>query len=253
MAADEVTREQPITAPHRLFEFQAAHPVAISLLLDHTYGDEWVAWDPLALWLEIEHEYRVTISELSRTKLQAVRTLRQDSRFWTEWEIFVPIVVSLNNRIPNFWLIQRPTPAQMMAAVDIAAVYGTRPYSDEISRFVAAVFLDEGVTYSPPPLDFANRYLEGHKYTCPKCGLTTDDDHNWKCDSCGNPDIQKHNIRNPEGVKKRFESVVHGGYDVLEETEIDVQVAKLLMAHNYVQMRRQQLEQQLPLVGGERA
>lgn len=254
MAFDDATNEvRPITSQHQLFESQTAHPVAISLLLDHHFGTEWVAWDYLALWLEIERDFRVTISELSRTKLQAVRTLRRDTRFWTEWEIFTPIVMGLNNRIPNFWVMQKPTPAQMMAAVDIAAVFDTRPYSDEIGRFVAASFLDEGVVYAPPPLEFANAHLEGRKYTCPTCGLTTDDDANWQCDSCGSSDIKKHTIRDPEGVRKRFESAVSGDYDTLEENEVDVQVAKLLMATNYMDMRRQQLKDQLPLVGGARA
>lgn len=240
-----------VVAPRHLLVHHDTHPLALRAYLDRLYGDDWYDWDPQALWDQLEQDHGNTVSELSKTKIQAIRTLELDPRFWTEWEIFYPVVQAVNNRIPNFWLIQKPTVPGLYVAIDIASVIRCRPYDDEVKRFMAACFLDAGVTYAAPPLDFIQSELDGKRYHCPRCGQNADDDDNGECDHCGYPDIVRSNLRETGLIASRIQSILEGGYDILGENVADIQAARLKVALDYMTRRRRQLDHQLALVGSE--
>jgi hypothetical protein len=246
---DEIPRGASLSAPRDLLTHHDAHPVAIHKLLDKRFGFEWIAWDPDALWQELRGEFGFTVSELSRSKIQSLRSLHANEMFWTNWEVFSPVVQALNNRIPNFWLMQKPSISQMYAGVDMVSDIRDHPYNPEISKFMAAAFMDDGVRYAPPPLDFIQDELSGKKYFCNNCGQVGVDNDNKSCDSCGSPDLKKYQEFPLEEFKPRIANILKGEYDILEESPADVQGAKLLTAMNYMNFRRRQLEKQKSLIG----
>lgn len=204
-----------VRSPRHLLIHPDAHPLALRSLLHKQYDDGWIIWDHQALWDQLKRDFGVDPSEMSRTKLQAIRTLETDVLFWNEWEVFGPTVMALNNRIPNFWLIQRPTPGQLMVAVDIAGSVDSREYSEEVGKFVAGCLLDMGVMCVVPPLTFAQEYI---------------DFPHVRCD---------------EEDRKKIEDLLENGYDLLQEDLVGVQVARLRMALDYMELRRQQLKEQM--------
>lgn len=254
----------------RFFSFHDAHPVALTLVLMEKFGSEWLEWEPDTLKREILTTFRATsVSEHNWQKIQAVRVLTSTMGFWSEWHIFEKILQALNNNVPRFDITQRCTLAQLMAGVDIANTIRKETYGDEIQRYVAACALDEGVNFLPDPLGFAQKVLSEPTYTCKVCGNVDTDDLDGRCDFCTARFIDDHPLnmkpmpgvapsagmdvthylkRDPKSAEARFLELKEKGPEALkldEDKTEDVQAAKLMVAYNYMQLRNQQLAEQL--------
>lgn len=259
--------EEPIV---RFFSYHDAHPVAITFVLMEKFGVDWFEWEPETLRGEILVTFKATsISEHNWQKIQAVRTLTNTVGFWKEWHIFEKIIQALNNNIPRFDISQRGTMSQLMAGVDIANQIRNEEYGDEIHRYIAACALDDGITYLPAPLEFAQRVLSQPMYRCRVCGKIDLDDLDGKCDFCcgrftdehplnfkPNPklpeeagnNVEKYLQRDPAEIEKRFKEVIEKGHDKITFSDIsnvDVQTVKLVVASEYMDLRRRQLIDQL--------
>jgi ribosomal protein L37E len=239
-----------------VFAHHDSHPLLLDMLLLEKYGIEWLGWEPETLWQAISEDFKTTISTANAGMVQAARTCHLTEAPWVAWEIFTPVCQALNNNIPNFKTFFKPTIAQTMFAVEVMNSIDDRKFSEELERFVAAVFLDASVFYLPPPVDFAQKTAMRIEYRCSKCGRVDLDDDNLMCDSCGAPQSALKTMPkwDPEPTRKRYELIVSQGeeHDVLQEKGVDVQVAKLLVARNYLAFRRQQLTDQLKAVKDER-
>lgn len=237
----------PEKAPH-LFTHHDAHPAVIHELLDKSFGVEWLVWDPYALWDEITREFRTSISELSRTKIQALRCLHSTKGFWEDWDVFSPTVQALNNRIPSFAIVQKPTTAQIFVAVDIASIIRKNEYSKEVQRYIAASLLDEGIYHTVSPLEFVQDELNDAHRFCRNCGqLGIDKEEVW-CYNCGSSDLVTEDVTLPKSDQLRIDDILNDKYDIIEESAIDILGAKLKVAHNYIMLRRAQMEKQMRLL-----
>jgi hypothetical protein len=240
-AAVQASREPII----RFFSYHDAHPVALTMVLMEKFGTEWFEWEPETLQPEILTTFKATsISEHNWQKIQAVRSLTNAIGFWKEWHIFEKIVQALNNNVPRFDIAQRCTVAQLMAGVDIVGSIRNETYSDEVERYIAACSMDEGITYLPPPIDFAQTVLSEPSYLCKVCGNIDVDDLDGRCDFCTGRFADR---RDPAPVKKRFNELKKDGGKIRlnGESPEDVQAAKLMVAYEYMQHRQQQLVEQL--------
>lgn len=254
----------------RLFSFHDAHPVALTMVLLEKFSAEWLEWEPDTLKKEILETFKATsISEHNWQKIQAIKTLTSTVGFWKEWQIFEKIVQALNNNVPRFDIAQRCTLSQLMAGVDIANTIRKEVFDDEPQKYIAACALDEGVTYLPTPLDFAQKRLSEPTYVCRVCGNVDTDDIDGRCDFCtarfsdehplsmkpspGVPehagkDVQRFLKYDPAPVERRFFELKNKGAEALkldENKTEDVQAAKLMVAYDYMQLRNKQLIEQL--------
>lgn len=219
-----------------LFVHHDTHPVVYDIALLKQYNTDWMVWEADTLWKEIKEDFHVpSISDHAKTKIQAVRTLHILDTFWTNWEVFCWINQALNNNIPDWHVIQKPAISQMVNSVDISAmVRSGETFNSEVQGFAAASFLDEGVLYAPPPMDFCQaeilQYLD-------------DRDVEYSMESISEVE-HKHKV-----VSSMSLSDWHNSEGtVLHETVSDIQVAKLKVAWDYLKMRRQQLKEQLLLL-----
>lgn len=253
----------------RLFSYHDAHPVTFSMVLMEKFGTDWIEWEADTLRSEILTDFKTnSISDHNWQKIQAVRTLLLTVGFWKEWHVFEKVLQALNNNIPRFDLGQKCSLAQLMAGVDIANQIRKDEFSDEIGKYVAACALDEGVVYLPPPLDFGQNALAEPSYQCLDCGSVAYDDlKDGRCDYCvgrfrdGHPfngkpapgtpanvgtNIRRYLKREYSSAKDRYEQVLEDrDIDLSDEVAEDVQAAKLMVAYDYMQMRRGQLIEQL--------
>jgi hypothetical protein len=253
----------------RLFSWHDAHPITLMMALLEKFGTDWIRWEAETLKSEILTSFKATsISEQNWNKIQAVRTLMTTVGYWKEWEIFEKITQSLNNNIPIFGVGQPCTVAQLMAAVDLVKQIREEAYGEEIQKYWAACALENGVLYLPSPLDSANRMLEKPVYRCNTCGnVDADDLQDGRCDFCvgryhegiklsntplpGTPDnvgrdITRTLTHDTGPVKARFESLLKDpDQNLSNEVTEDVQAGKLVVAYNYMLLRRRQLAEQL--------
>lgn len=239
-----------------VFAHHDSHPLLMDMLLLEKYGLDWLTWEPETLWDAISEDFKTTVSTNNASMIQAAKTCHLVETPWVAWEIFVPVCQAFNNNIPNFRTFFKPTIPQTMFAVEVMNSIDDRKFSEELERFVAAVFLDASVFYLPPPVDFAQKMAMQIEYRCSRCGRVDLDDDNLMCDSCGAPQSALKTIPkwDPEPTKKRYEHILSQGeeHDVLQEKGVDVQVAKLLVARNYLDYRKKQLADQLKAVEDER-
>ena len=254
----------------RYFNYHDAHPVTLMMALLEKFGPEWFDWEGETLRREIAITFNSPIiSEHNWQKIQAVKALTGTVGFWREWHIFEKIIQALNNNVPRFDISQRCTLAQLTAGVDIANTVRKREYEEEIQKYVAACAVDQGVTYLPPPLDFAQKTLSEPRYKCRVCGTDALDDLDGRCDFCcgrfqdGKPfnfkpsasvpkeagtDVVKYLTRDPASAKKRFDELKlkdRSEMDLSDESAEDVQAAKLVVAYDYMRLRQKQLVDQL--------
>ena len=241
-------------APHNFLVHHDTHPLVLDAMLLDAFQTDWLGWEPETVAEELKRVFRAPgISSLNWQQIQAVKTCHLVPSAWKEWEVFGLVCQALNNNIPNFHTMQKPTIAQVMVALDIMERIDNRQLmSEEVEKFIAAAFLDEGVYFMPPPAHVAQEWASRPQYRCRRCGRIDRDDDNDVCDSCGAPssDLERELAFDPAPVRARYEECLRKGddRDVLQENVVDVQVAKLLVAHNYVLFRRQQLKEQLEVM-----
>lgn len=268
LAASEQDYGKPVTI-RNLFTNHDTHPVVLDLSLMKQFGVEWLTWDVATLWPEIKAEFKTEISELSRAKIQTVRTCHVSDLPWEKWQVFEKVMQGLNNNIPQFELMQAPSIEQLYAGIDILSTIRDKSYSDEVRLYISAAVHNEEITFVPPPLDIVQLEVSKPHYKCSVCGsmesaLFSD----GVCTQCTNkvhpekgmslmPDqgvlqglgkdqdiIYEHKFGH---IKERWEKVKTSPLDKVDlaETEEDIQVAKLLIARDYMNIRRKQLADQL--------
>lgn len=150
---------QPL-APRSLLAHHGAHPMVLDLYCLKLLGAEYYLWEPETIWTELLRESGApNISEVNKNKIQAVRTVHHTDAVFQRWEVFEKIIAAFNNLVPRFDVMQRPTLGQLVAGVDIIQQLRGGSFEDEVSRYVAASLLTEGVQYAPEPIEFSNEHL----------------------------------------------------------------------------------------------
>jgi len=193
------------------------HPLLLDLILIKAFGAEYLTWEPETLWKEIELTFGVTTSEVNKNKIQAVKTCHVVDRPYEAWEVFEKVATSLGGAIPKFDVIQKPSPHLCASAVENMQHVRDKKFSDEVYKYIAAVLLDDGISYAHGPLEPCNKHML----------LYVD------------PVLQK---RVKQAIEKGRIPTFDGNNDE------DVQVAKVLSIKDYVEFESRRLLRQMNVV-----
>lgn len=269
-AAVEEPATRPVTSKN-LFSNPDTNPVVLDFALLKQFKLEWIPWLPDTLFSEIERVFRTSIADVNRIKIQATQTLHAIDTFWTDWEIFEKTVHALNGQIPLVNHIQPPALEVLYVGVDLANSVRKETFNEEVSRYCAAVFLHEHVTYAPEPLEFCQPYISQRYYVCADCGKHGSAPEYWDglCSSCAGHYLQEQALSlkpdperkgmgknvttkltyDPAPVKKRYEELVKLDAQELpgaiKETADDIEAGRLIVAHDHMSHHRRQLAEQL--------
>ena len=115
------TKQDGPEAPKHAFTNKSVHPLVLNLLLIKEFGPEYLGWEPETCWVEISRTWGSTVSEVNRSKIQAIRTCHTTSQPYERWEIFDLVCSGLIGTPPKFDLIQKPTPHRAAFALDVMA------------------------------------------------------------------------------------------------------------------------------------
>ena len=253
-----------------IFTHHDTHPVVIDFALLKAFGIEWLAWESETIWQEVQRIFKSQISEIARSKVQAIKSLHVSGLPWEKWQVFEKVIQGLNNNVPRWDIMQAPSLEQLYAGIDIMNQIRHVDFSDEVKLYMAGAVLNGEVCFVPPPLDFIQVEVARPKVVCLDCG--SEDSalfHDGVCDTCSgkfHPEqglsMRPDPVRlaegkgtntkivptfDPDPVRDRWNDVGHSALsDVhLEENQVDVQVGKLLTARDYMNLRRRQLADQL--------
>lgn len=214
---------RPFSA-RNLFVHHDTHPIVLDIQLLDRYKTDWLQWGPETLWQEIMRDFHApSISDHVRSKIQAVRTIHISDWCFTKWEIFCLVIQALNNNIPDFEIMRRPTLSQLFAGIDMMTMIRKDvEFSQEVQQWCGASFLDEAVVYAPQPLSFCQDEI-----------IEIQQELKVPAD--------------PAPVKARYRQLMDMPLEEvsLEENPVDIQVAKLLIARDYMNLRRTQMKEQL--------
>lgn len=204
------------------------HPIVLDIILMGRYNVEWFDWEPEALWQELQREYRVaSISDHVKSKIHAARTVHLSDWCFTKWEVFCPVIQALNNNIPDFEVMRKPTLAQLFAGADMMSmVRNDIAFGEEVQQWCAAAVMDAGVTYAPQPIAF--------------------------CQDAIDQFLKLRRIeRDLEPIREKFKHYAATPAEHVEldaDDPVDVQVAHLIVARDYMQLRRTQMTEQLKVM-----
>jgi hypothetical protein len=259
----------PLTL-RNIFIHHDSHPIVLNMALLKAFGLHWYTWEPETVWAEIKRVFNSEVSEHSRAKINALKAIMINTMTWNSWQVFEKVIQALNNNIPRWAIMQAPTIEQLYAGIDILDSLRQVEYGDEVKRYIAACVLNEDIFYVPPPLDFVQTEVSHPYYLCKDCG--NEDSalfHDGLCDTCTgkfdtdnglsfrpNPEViasgKGKNLElrlrfDPSDTEKRWHQLKDKPSDQIEfdEVQADIQVAKLLVARDYMNIRRRQLAEQL--------
>lgn len=270
----ELSKKEPdFSVPisfRNLFEHHEVHPVVLDLAMLRAFGPEWLEWVPETIWHEVTRVFKPSsISELAKAKVQCIQTIRVSEKPWNSWPVFEKVVQVLNGNLPDWEVMQAPSLEHLYAGVDILDQIEKKEFSDEVKAYMAAAVLHEDVFFVPPPLDIIQPEVAQPYYHCKDCGNENAAlFHDATCDSCTrafanggilfepDPELVKAgkgknlDLRlkfDPDPTEKRWNEVkdLPASQVKLEETPADVQVDRLLVARDYMNIRRRQLIEQV--------
>lgn len=253
-----------------LFTHHDAHPVVINFALLKSFNLEWYHWEPETIWSSIHSLFESKVSEHNRAKIRAIQCLNTSHAPWEMWQVFEKVIQALNNNIPHFGVMQAPSLDQLYAGVDIMDTLRRETFSQEVKSYMAAAVLNEDVFYVPEPLDFLQVDVSQPHYRCRDCNQSYSAiSHDGVCDTCTEkfdpeqglsmrpkPELLQAGYGksmdlflkyDPDLTQKRWEEVrgqKSGDVD-FGDTQADAQIAKLLVARDYLNIRRRQLSEQL--------
>jgi hypothetical protein len=217
-SSEVIERVSSVTSIN-LFRNPDSHPIVLDLVLLKKYGIDWLGWENETLELFIPKDFRTpTIADINMEKVQACKSLHLVDTFWLQWEVFVPCCMALNGIFPDFDVLQAPTVAQAMVAVDIAnRVRDDVTWSDEIKSFLSVVHRHDDILCPIDPLSFVK---------VDTTGLEVD----------------------TESVMARWPEVKRSGQPPVGDSMEDEQLRRLLVVHRYLEEDRSRLRAQLKVV-----
>lgn len=133
---------------------------------------DWAEWVSEALWHAIVDKYGSEPTREAKNIIGALRSLLHSEAFWTEPHVFMWTCAALNQRSIDLRTYPELDPVEVMYAAavveqirnkDAITISGRTAegvtYGPHVLATVAAIFLQVGMLYVPPPLDGANAPL----------------------------------------------------------------------------------------------
>jgi len=202
---------------------------AAIVLMKAAYGllGDFLAWEPESIWLELQHQ-GVELPDGNRAKIMAALTLRLVPSFYWDAITFEKTAIAFDGSQPNPDTLEEASPARLAWAVTEAAwiLRASKDASWEFNnepRGYAGVILNRaGFVLAPEQLAFAQPALNR----------------------------ERHHTHLIDEVKERWSHVSKDNLTALslQETPVDVQIARLAAVELHVRERRVQAERDLARV-----
>jgi hypothetical protein len=128
------------------FESTATMAVVLNELMMKLYGEEWLDWDPLTVYMQLRDDYQCEPSSEAMDRLCAVQVLQVGPAFFTSLDSFLAICNSLNTGNPSFSMFNPITAAEAAWAItETSLIRDLLPFNYSIKKYVAVISKSEGV------------------------------------------------------------------------------------------------------------
>jgi hypothetical protein len=218
-----------------LLTLSGTNPLTLDKIVSE-FIPEWLVWEPETVWSWFRSFTRKIPLIETKTKLNTTKFLHCSEAAWTEWEDFCRACDGLSSIVLDFDTLHKPSVPEVYVAMwTMQTLRPQLEVSEEVKRLLAAVCLDAGILFVPPPLDIVQPLLDTAEYRCTLCGNIDLLDNN-ECDTCGAPEsalIIVPRYFDWTEVKNKWDSIKEMPLEsvVLEENLIDIHLYKLLEAY----------------------
>jgi hypothetical protein len=240
------------------FKTSTSHPLTLLRSYIRTFGSEALEWEPFVVKKALEKRLTFSLPRVNFLKLLAAISVANHDQFWSSWETFHTVSQALAGKIPSVSHIDNQSVSDLMIAVDAAlrirkdlgSVGDIPPFSEEVTRYMAAQLHESGIWYVPEPLEFLNPLISGVTQVCGECGNEEQPKEDGLCSYCTDryntdsllkmePDEElkkkfngskvKVTVKFPTaGVQKSLVRALTRGGETLRETEDDICAARIL-------------------------
>jgi hypothetical protein len=122
--------------------------VLISILIDN-YGNEVLDWEIQTILLELKDDFNVTLPDINRDKIEALRISMRTDQFFNDWLMFNNTCQALAGEKVVSDTFDPATPEQLAwGIVEIGLLYGKENipmFSEDIRKFIGVILTDNGI------------------------------------------------------------------------------------------------------------
>jgi hypothetical protein len=193
----------------------------------HALLGDFLTWEPESIWLELQHQ-GVDLPEGNRAKIQAAVALHLVPSFYWDGIVFEKTALAFDGMVPNPEILEEASPGKLAWAVIEAAWVirlaknATWEFNSEPRAYAGVILSRAGFVLAPEQLAFAQPVLDRERF---------------------------HKHLHDE-VKERWAQVSKDNLTALslQETPVDVQIARLAAVELHVRERRAHAERDLARV-----
>jgi hypothetical protein len=120
-------------------------------ILRHTYGEEWVDWDPTTVYLELRDDYDVEVDTSVMDRISAAQVILGTGDFFQRTDAFINIANTLASGTPSFGLFDPVTvPEAAWALVEVSMMRELLPFSYNVRKLAKIMLNEAGYTDDYP-------------------------------------------------------------------------------------------------------
>jgi hypothetical protein len=133
------------------FEDPELSPVVMDIIMTGVFGAEWWAWEPETLESAVVQLVKMgmPLSQNNRDKLGAMQAIHVTNAPWHDFHAFEKVVLALNGTGANFDIHEPPSPAFILAALDIMKNSAEHQLQPDVLKHIAASCLMYGLIIFP--------------------------------------------------------------------------------------------------------
>ena len=147
-------------AVHRALSDDATFATVLHAVALISYGPEIYEWEPLALYLELEKDYGVTLTEDNESKLQAIMLATQTDLFYEDPEGFRGICNTLASGDPGLDGLDELTLAEALWGMyEVELQRDPAPMQPGVEKMLQSTILAEAKDLETDPLEDPAGYL----------------------------------------------------------------------------------------------
>jgi len=127
--------------------------VVLSEILFAKYGDAWVDWDPVTIYLELRDEYNAEPVSEAMDRISAAQVVLASDSFFKRPEAFFNVANTLASGSPGFTVFDPVTvPEAAWALTEVALLREYDEFSHAVRGVIRAILKDDGYTDDYPAI-----------------------------------------------------------------------------------------------------
>jgi len=188
----------------------ASSAKSIYNFLNKEFGIDWWEWEFETLERMLWIKFSVSLEDINRDKIFAIRHLCQSDRPFWDWFEFNQLALSFSGSVADFEMIRKPSPGMIINAVKTMNII--RPerkgtFGNDTVKYICIALIDDGVYCPPPSLTGVIGQAFGEM-------------------------VSEEMRKQWNDIYKKYESLVSKKDNNIEDTEVDIQAKRLVVAES---------------------